>query len=97
MDVQHTTLYVRLFLIFQSKSPLWMEELSTKKETVKKCQNCEFWDFHAQPNLGLCKRVYMAFAYTCERTLHPITKSFYVCDEWRKNQSKTEAAACSAL
>jgi len=78
-----------------------MEEhlIRKEKETVKRCQNCEHWAFHAQPNLGLCKRVFMAFAYTCERTLHPITKSFYVCDEWRKTTKSKAAQAteCAAL
>lgn len=59
-------------------------ETNTNKKKVNKCGNCHHWRFHAEPNLGLCLKQVMAFAYTCERTLHPITKSFYVCDEYEK-------------
>lgn len=64
------------------------------RKDIKKCDNCQFWQFHADPNMGLCKKTYMAFAYTCERTLHPITKNFYVCDEHQaKVDSRTQCSA----
>lgn len=76
--------------MYRMRTIVYLREMD--KKVVNKCGNCRYWSIYQKPDLGLCKLKKMAFAYTCEETLHPLTKQFYVCDD---HEPKPAPAATS--
>lgn len=51
---------------------------------IRSCFNCKFFNpMDDNPKIGYCMLLRMMFAYTHEKSLYGIVKTFYLCDNHR--------------
>ena len=65
------------------------------KPIIRSCFNCKFFSsIEGMDKMGYCQFKRLYFAYTLKKTVFPIVKSFYLCENHRLvNESELEGKA----
>lgn len=68
---------------------------------MRRCSNCKFWNSGLEfrdDNIGYCKAMPLYFAFTLQKTVYPITKDFYLCENHKfENEEKLKEVSESIL
>jgi len=64
---------------------------------IRRCNNCKFWNSgleFKEENIGYCKAMPLYFAFTLQKTVYPITRDFYLCEqhEFEKEEKLKEVS-----
>ncbi len=65
---------------------------------LRRCQNCKFWNSITEKgepeskNIGYCKLNALYFSYTLQKSVFPMTKDFYLCENHKFKNEELLAA-----